>query len=67
MDWLDKIEIVGNSGNMGDALELLHEMEQELFFHADDIKFLRALEAAGVDNWQGYEFAVDIYNGKEED
>jgi hypothetical protein len=25
----------------------------------EDSKFLRALEAAGVDNWEGYEFAVE--------
>ena len=25
----------------------------------EDSKFLRALEAAGVDNWEGYEFAFE--------
>lgn len=25
-----------------------------------DQRFLRALQAAGVDNWDGYEFAQDI-------
>lgn len=27
-----------------------------------DQKFLSALEAAGVDNWEGYEFARDMFN-----
>ena len=28
----------------------------------EDVAFLRALEEAGVDNWVGYDFAVDIIN-----
>ena len=28
----------------------------------DEINFLNALRAAGVDNWDGYDYAVDIYN-----
>lgn len=31
----------------------------------DSEYFLSCLEAAGVDNWQGYEFACDMY--KEDD
>jgi hypothetical protein len=27
-------------------------------------KFLNALEAAGVDNWDGYSYAVEIFNAK---
>ena len=30
-----------------------------------DQEFLRALEAAGVDNWEGYDIAQDIRDGKE--
>lgn len=36
----------------------------------EDQKFLYALQAAGVDNWDGYEYAQDIYqeeNESEED
>ena len=29
----------------------------------DDAAFLEALRAAGVDNWGGYDMAVEIYNG----
>lgn len=32
----------------------------------DDHKFLQALYDAGVDNWQGYDFAVEMYE-KDED
>lgn len=28
-------------------------------------RFLQALDAAGVDNWEGYEMAFDILDGKE--
>lgn len=30
----------------------------------ENSKFLAALEAAGVDNWEGYEVACQIYNGE---
>ena len=29
-----------------------------------DSLFLEALESAGVDNWDGYELAIDIYNDR---
>lgn len=32
----------------------------------DDRDMLRALEAAGVDNWSGYDLAQDIYNEERE-
>lgn len=28
----------------------------------DDVEFLKALNAAGVDNWEGYEEALRIYD-----
>lgn len=27
----------------------------------DELLFLAALEAAGVDNWDGYDYALEIY------
>lgn len=30
----------------------------------EDIRFLAALQAAGVDNWEGYETACQLYNGE---
>lgn len=29
----------------------------------EDSNFLEALQAAGVDNWDGYDLAIDILNG----
>lgn len=29
-------------------------------------RFMRALEAAGVDNWEGYDFAVDLMEEQNE-
>ena len=31
----------------------------------DDVRFLNALRAAGVDNWDGYDYALEIYNEEE--
>ncbi|WPH58229.1 hypothetical protein SEA_ALONE_131 [Streptomyces phage Alone3] len=30
----------------------------------DSDKFLSALESVGVDNWEGYETAVQLYHGE---
>jgi len=30
----------------------------------EQLRFLRALEEAGVDNWQGYDYACEIYRGE---
>lgn len=27
----------------------------------DNAKFLQALQNAGVDNWEGYDFAIELY------
>lgn len=67
MTWKEKIQLVAWKGEMADAVELLLEMDQEINIQDDDIRWLRALEAAGVDNWQGYEYAVEIYRGENED
>lgn len=32
-----------------------------------DSKFLSCLQAAGVDNWDGYDYAVEIFNEDLED
>lgn len=46
--------------------EELFELRRYLEDLEDDRDFLYALQAAGVDNWNGYEFACRIYNGEEE-
>lgn len=33
----------------------------------EDIAFLRALEAAGVDNWEGFGIAQDMLDPEDED
>lgn len=33
----------------------------------EDQQFLRALERAGVDNWDGYDFALEIFQEMQED
>jgi len=41
---------------MSETVTIPKEEYEEL---KSDAAFLRALEAAGVDNWEGYEFAQD--------
>jgi len=33
----------------------------------EDAKFMRALEAAGVDNWEGYDFALDAMKERKDE
>lgn len=33
----------------------------------EDREFLRALKAAGVDNWEGYDYACELYHEEGED
>lgn len=40
---------------------------QEYLGLLESRRWLDALEAAGVDNWQGYDDAVDIYREEEEE
>lgn len=30
----------------------------------ENTEFLNALQAAGVDNWDGFDYAIDILNGE---
>lgn len=38
--------------------------KSELRMLLDSDKFLSALESAGVDNWEGYDIAVQLYRGE---
>jgi hypothetical protein len=38
----------------------MDNMTKELNDADKDIRFLNALRAAGVDNWQGYDIAIDM-------
>ncbi|WFZ78549.1 hypothetical protein MQM1_067 [Aeromonas phage vB_AsaP_MQM1] len=42
------------------AAEFRKELESHIDDAEDDAEWLSALESAGVDNWEGYEFALDI-------
>lgn len=37
----------------------IEDLEEIIDSQEEDINFLRALEAAGVDNWEGYDIAQD--------
>jgi len=41
-----------------DTITISRELYKEL---VEDVRFLRCLEHAGVDNWDGYEFAQEEY------
>jgi hypothetical protein len=46
---------------MNDEIEDLVTIERERLVELEETEqFLRALGAAGVDNWEGYEMAQDI-------
>ena len=46
----------------GDTITIPVEHYDEIL---DDVRFLNALRAAGVDNWDGYDYALEIYNEEE--
>jgi len=57
-------EWVKNGGGELDPLQkAIVEMVKELEEAKEEVKFLDALEAAGVDNWVGYEEAKEALNG----
>jgi len=45
---------------MTDEMVEITKKEYENFLK--NSAWLRALEAAGVDNWEGYDIAIDYYN-----
>ena len=42
-----------------EAADRIEELEKFLMVMQVDVDFLRRLRAAGVDNWEGYEFALE--------
>lgn len=46
---------------MPDEIELITITRQNLEQLMDDSRFLEALKRAGVDDWDGYSEAVEIY------
>lgn len=50
--WIPLGQLLTNAADEIDRLEKL------VADQAEDVEFLRKLEAAGVDNWEGYDIAV---------
>ena len=44
-------------------MEMIKISQEEYDQLIKDQKWLRALEAAGVDNWEGFDFARESLNG----
>lgn len=42
------------------------KFREELIENEDQLWWLQCLESAGVDNWGGYDYAIDLYRGEEE-
>lgn len=51
----------GDRNNMDEKVTISREEYQDLI---ECKAFLEALEQAGVDNWEGYELARDLYQEK---
>lgn len=47
---------------MTDLEDTITISKREYLELLDDSKFLNCLRNAGVDNWDGYDFAIDEYN-----
>ena len=59
--WLLSQDLVGAEINTT-ANETVTITKEEYESLLQDRKWLQALESAGVDNWEGYDFAREIYN-----
>ena len=68
-DWWDKVEkLVREIGNYSkaepDAIELTKEKYKKM---QERLRKLDALEAGGVDNWEGYSYALNECSEEEEE
>lgn len=48
---------------LADAVKRIEQLEAELRTAKEGLEFLDALMKAGVDNWSGYDYAIDILEG----
>lgn len=55
-------DFIKRVNKLKDAITISQERYDELIKDSD---FLNALRVAGVDNWDGYDFAIDILNENE--
>lgn len=44
--------------------EMITISKEEFDLFMEDSKWLRCLEDAGVDNWEGYDYARELFNGE---
>lgn len=58
----DEIEYYVKADSNDDMVSITKKEYESIL---KDVKFMRALEAAGVDNWEGYNIAIDILESKE--
>lgn len=57
------IELLLSTNTTYEEIEEIKDYLKEL---EEDRDLLYALQAAGVDNWSGYDFAIQIYHEEEE-
>jgi len=55
-------DTTGNQYDLAGGAAMITISEEEYNKMLDRIMWLAALEAAGVDNWQGFDEACEIYN-----
>jgi len=48
---------------LDEAADRIEQLEAELGTAKEGLEFLDALIRAGVDNWSGYDYALDILEG----
>lgn len=56
-----EVFMYGDLSEMGDASDMVSIPRWELEELKETERFMTALEAAGVDNWEGYDFARDLF------
>ena len=59
----DRIEALQAAHEAADRID---ELEKKVRDMQEDVDLLNALMEAGVDNWSGYDEAIDILEGKDE-
>lgn len=52
------------TADIKEAADTLERLEAALKIAQKDLEFLDALREAGVDNWSGYDYAIDILENK---
>lgn len=56
-----EVFMYGDLSEMGDASDMVSIPRWELEELKETERFMTALEAAGVDNWEGYDWARELF------